>query len=68
LFLRVSRVFLIAGLFCGDLATQIQLVATTSPSSLQVSESGRLLISLMNTNPASNTVIHPGDVLQLKGL
>src|SRR5688572_22653453 len=65
LFLRVNRVVLVVGVFCTLLSAQIQLQTTLTPSSLQVNESGRLLISLTNANPNANTTVHNGDVLRL---
>jgi Collagen triple helix repeat (20 copies) len=57
--------FLVGVAACGCLLAQIQLSVTTSPSSLQINESGRLFISLTNATPDANTAVHPGDILQL---
>jgi hypothetical protein len=58
----LNRLFLISVLGCGSLAAQIQLSVTTSPASLQINESSRLLISLTNARPS---VVRHGDVLRL---
>ncbi len=50
---------------CCFLAAQIQLSVTTSPSSLQINQSSRLLVSLTNTKAGSDTSVHKGDVLRL---
>jgi hypothetical protein len=50
-----NRILLVGIVSCGCLAAQIQLAVATSPSSLQINESARLLISLTNTNPLANT-------------
>src|ERR1051326_3669389 len=60
-----TRIALISIATCGFLAAQIQLSVTTSPSSLQINESTRLLVSLTNTNASANTAVHHGDVLRL---
>src|SRR5258706_4586792 len=63
---KLSIRILLAGVAtCGFLAAQIQLSVTTSPSSLQINESSRLLISLTNTNAGANTTVRHGDVLRL---
>src|ERR1035441_7348638 len=59
------RILLIGVAISGCLAAQIQLSVTTSPSSLQINESRRLLITMTNTNPGANTPVHRGDVLRL---
>jgi hypothetical protein len=59
-----NRVLLLGVATCGCLAAQIQLSVTTSPSSLQINDSGLLLISVTNTNPGGNTPVHHGDVLR----
>src|SRR5438477_3284778 len=64
-FLRANRALLMGGLFCACLPAQIQLAVTLSPPSLQVNESGRLLISLTNANAGADTPVRSGDVLRL---
>ena len=59
------RILLISVAISGCLAAQIQLSVTTSPSSLQIDESRRLLITLTNTNPGASTPVQRGDVLRL---
>jgi hypothetical protein len=59
-----NRILLVGIVSCGCLAAQIQLAVATSPSSLQINESARLLISLTNTNPLANTTVHDGDLLR----
>ena len=59
-----ARILLIGVAISGCLAAQIQLSVTTSPSSLQINESSRLLISVTNTNPGANTPVQRGDVLR----
>jgi hypothetical protein len=59
------RTLLIGLATCGCLAAQIQLSVATSPSSLQIDQSSRLLITLTNTNVGANTSVRRGDVLQL---
>jgi hypothetical protein len=60
-----NRILTICVASCACLAAQIQLSVTTSPSSLQINESGRLLISLTNTTPDATTAVHRGDILRL---
>ena len=60
-----ARLLLVGVAICGCLAAQVQLSVTTSPSSLQIDESSRLLITMTNTNPGANTPVHRGDVLRL---
>jgi hypothetical protein len=54
----------LAVLSCGSLSAQIQLAVTTSPSSLEINESGDLLLSLTNTNSVAGTPVNHGDVLR----
>jgi hypothetical protein len=65
LLLRLIRILLFAVLTCGCLAAQIQVAVTISPPSLQINQSGGLLVSLTNTNPGANTPVQHGDVLRL---
>lgn len=60
-----NRILTICIASCACLAAQIQFSVTTSPSSLQINESGRLLISLTNTTPDATSAVHHGDILQL---
>jgi Collagen triple helix repeat (20 copies) len=59
-----ARILIIGVAISGCLAAQIQLSVTTSPPSLQINESSRLLISVTNTNPGANTPVQRGDVLR----
>ncbi len=61
----LTKYLLIGAVSCSCLAAQIKLSLTTSPSSLQVNESGRVLITLTNTNAGVDTAVHPGDALRL---
>src|SRR5258706_10238439 len=61
----LARILIVGVGISGCLAAQIQLSVTTSPSSIQINETGRLLITLTNTNPGANTPVHRGDVLRL---
>ena len=58
------RILLAVVATCGYLTAQIQLSVTTSPTSLQINESRRLLVALTNTNPGADTAVHRGDVFQ----
>src|SRR5258708_38331472 len=62
---RSHRILLISALTSGGLAAQIQLSVTISPSSLQINQSNRVLISLTNASPTYDTLVRRGDVLRL---
>jgi hypothetical protein len=50
---------------CACLTAQIRLSVATSPASLEINESSRLLVTLTNINPESSAAVRRGDVLRL---